>query len=296
MQSKPRGCRYFFNLGGFTLFALFLGFLVFQFILHPFILSDAWAHPTRVSLEAYTPRDFGLRYEDVELHTQDNLTLRGWYLPSQNGASVILLHSIGANRLGTMNHARMLQDDGYGVLMFDLRAHGESDGEILPFGGPEAYDVIAAVDYLQAREELNPEQIAAMGLSLGTNFAILGASADGRVRAVVSEGTGGTVPSDLGPQSLIYQIYDPIFFSILNWRTGVSEPRSIGDAVESLTVPIFFIGTPSEEAAAQSFAARNERSSLWIVPNSVHIGGISHPDYAGRVIGFLDTALGITRE
>jgi hypothetical protein len=247
-------------------------------------------------LEGYTPSDFGLRYEDVELHTQDALTLRGWYLPSQNGASVILLHSLGANRLGTMHHARMLQEAGYGVLMFDLRAHGESDGEVLPFGGPEAFDVIAAVDYLQTREELNPEQIAAMGLSLGTNFAILGASEDSRIRAIVSEGTGGTVPSDLGPQSLIYQLYDPIFFSLLHWRTGVSEPRSIGDAVKSLTVPIFFIGAPNEEAAAQLFASRNERSSVWIVPNSVHIGGITNPDYTAKVIGFLDSALGITHE
>ncbi len=40
-----------------------------------------------------------MKYEDVALTTSDGLRLSGWYIPSQNGAAVILLHGYGTNRI-----------------------------------------------------------------------------------------------------------------------------------------------------------------------------------------------------
>jgi alpha-beta hydrolase superfamily lysophospholipase len=56
------------------------------------------------------------------------LAIRGWHIPSRNRAAVILLHPMASNRLGALDHALMFARHGSGILMIDLRAHGESGG------------------------------------------------------------------------------------------------------------------------------------------------------------------------
>jgi hypothetical protein len=72
----------------------------------------------------------GPAHEDVSFETSDGLTLRGWYVPSKNGAAVISF----PGRKGPQKPARMLARHGYGVLVFDRRGEGESDGEPNIFG------------------------------------------------------------------------------------------------------------------------------------------------------------------
>ena len=43
-----------------------------------------------------TPSDVGLEYEDVELRTADGVRLEAWYVPSENGAAVVLLAGAGS--------------------------------------------------------------------------------------------------------------------------------------------------------------------------------------------------------
>ena len=55
---------------------------------------------------------------------------KGWYVPSRNGAAVISF----PGRSGTRLQARMLARHGYGVLLFDRRGEGESEGDWNVFG------------------------------------------------------------------------------------------------------------------------------------------------------------------
>ncbi len=64
------------------------------------------------SVGATTPGDRGLRYEDAEFDTVDGVTLSGWYVPSTNGAAVVLLHGAGSTRSGVLDHAVVLADTG----------------------------------------------------------------------------------------------------------------------------------------------------------------------------------------
>src|SRR5437868_1998638 len=58
--------------------------------------------------------------------TRDGLRLAGWFVPPRNGATVVLVHGLGQGRQGLLPEAGVLLEAGYGVLLFDLRAHGES--------------------------------------------------------------------------------------------------------------------------------------------------------------------------
>ncbi len=72
--------------------------------------------------------DLGAAKQPVLLRTASGLRLRGWYVPSRNGAAVAVMHGTGSNRLGVADHARLLARHGYGVLIFDFHGHGTSDG------------------------------------------------------------------------------------------------------------------------------------------------------------------------
>ena len=103
-------------------------------------VADRLTRPERYPLSS-DPRDFGLDYESVEFESaEDRLTLRGWWIPSQdNDRAIILVHGRNSNRTGfnpqpgipggLLVQAVGIVERGYSVLSFDLRGHGLSEGE-----------------------------------------------------------------------------------------------------------------------------------------------------------------------
>ena len=65
----------------------------------------------------------------VSLRTSDGLTLRGYFAPGRNRGVVIFVHGGGGNRLALLPEASVIAAHGYGVLLFDSRGEGESEGE-----------------------------------------------------------------------------------------------------------------------------------------------------------------------
>ena len=85
-------------------------------------------------------------------------------MPSKNGAAVI----VAFGRKGSQDPARMLARHGYGVLIFDRRGEGESDGDPNPYAWNDGEkDLIAAVDFLKRRPDVEPGRIGGIGLSVG---------------------------------------------------------------------------------------------------------------------------------
>ncbi len=304
-MNAPRSTpRYWLNLIGFTLIASIVGYFAYAYIGVTYFMAQGFTHPQRMSLCCDNPSDWGFDYEDVNLKTRDGISLRGWYITSQNKAAIILLHSIASNRLGTKDLAIMFARHGYGVLMIDLRAHGESDGDILTYGGDEFLDVSAGVDYLQARPEVDPDKIGVMGLSLGASTSILSAAQDERLAAVAADAPGAVVFEDWPkPDTIIDSLYVPfdlMFFFYLHRIDGVSKPLSILDAVGQITPrPVFLIGgttggsTLEQRSISQFLAVANEPKEMWVIPNTKHISGLkTHPqEYEENVIGFFDRYL-----
>ena len=269
-----------------------------QYVGYPYFLSRGFAHPTRQPLSEVTPADLDLEYEAVSFETADGLTLHGWYIPSHNGAAIMLYHPIASNRIGTIFHAGMLASHGYGVLMMDIRAHGESEGDVMPYGGPEAEDALAATDFLQSRDDVDPDRIGAMGLSLGTHLAILGAARSQAIQAVVVDGPGSTTFEDWPPARSFGEYtwvpYDLVFYAFLPMHTRVKNPVSLLDSIPQIAPrSIFFIDGEPGRAATHFYQVAGDPKSMWIIPGGGHIDGITvNPqEYEQRVIAFFDAAL-----
>ena len=131
----------------YVLAALFVA----GFVLFPISLSYVVTHVAPADVPA---ANLGAPYEDVQFTTSDGFLLKGWYVPSKNRAAVISF----PGRSGTRLQARMLARHGYGVLLFDRRGEGESEGDWNVFGWQGERDLHAAVAFLQGRPDVDPER------------------------------------------------------------------------------------------------------------------------------------------
>jgi pimeloyl-ACP methyl ester carboxylesterase len=259
----------------------------------------------RTSLDSTTPADLDLEYRDVEFRTKDGVRLSGWYIPSSNRAAVVMLHGAGSTRSGVLDHAVVLARHGYGVLLFDARGHGRSDGRAMDFGWYGDLDVAAAVSFLQDQPDVDHTRIAAVGMSMGGEEAIGAAANDGRIRAVVAEGATNRVSADrawlsdeYGWRGVIQEGVEWLLYNAADVLTAAEPPRSLRDAVSAIAprrVLLIAGGDVAEEGHASRYiqAASPDTVDVWVAADTGHTGALdTHPDeWAARVTTFLDGAL-----
>jgi alpha-beta hydrolase superfamily lysophospholipase len=92
---------------------------------------------------------------------------------------------VADDRYGVTEHARILLQRGYGVVMMDSRALGASDGKMASYGWRERKDTSAVIDELDRAE--HPKHLYALGISMGAGIALQAAGNDGRIEAVTAE-------------------------------------------------------------------------------------------------------------
>lgn len=279
-----------------------VGLLALAYVLAPIGVGVLVTNRARPILGSRTPADVGLRHEPVDLVTPDGGHLAAWYVPSANGAAVLVLPGSGSTRDDVLDHAAVLAEHGFGVLMVDVPGHGGSQGEPMELGwGGERY-LRPALDHLVGRDEITG-RIGVLGLSMGGEQAITLAATDDRIAAVVSEGAGVRTLGDA------LRLPDPALSKVItapaSWLTMVtadlladaSPPIPLEDAVERMAPrPILLIssGTAQEQEANRLYAeAGGSATYLWELPDAPHIGGLrTQPqEWERRVIAFLDAAL-----
>ena len=231
----------------------------------------------------------GLRHERVTFAASDGVRLEGWYVPSRNGAGVVLVHGGGGDRRGTIRHARMLARAGYGVLLYDARGRGSSEGHENAFGWNWDRDVHGAVSYL-ARHGIH--RIGLLGLSTGAEAVVTEAASDPRVGAVVSDGLQGRTSADASRLRFGDRIAVEPAFAVLGGEIrlvrGERPPPPLFDLVHELahTRPLLVIATISFERDADRAYTRGTSAEFWELPKSGHTQGLrDHPRaYARHVL------------
>ena len=264
-------------------------------VLIPFAIGYGVTHVLR----AEVPRpELGVAYENVEFITSDGLKLKGWYIPSKNRAAVISF----PGRSGTQNEAKMLARHGYGVLLFDRRGEGESEGDPNAFGWQGERDIHAAVAFLQRRSDVDPARIGGIGLSVGGEMMIEAAAESSALKAIVSEGASGRSVRDIlaNPGRTWQEVLgNGVATAATALFTNNLPPADLRSLVPKITRrPVFFVygerGQPVEEPANRAFYAdAREPKAIWEVPDAGHVGGLeARPkEYERRVVGFFDGAL-----
>jgi uncharacterized protein len=135
--------------------------------------------------EADSPENHGLTAEAAEFQSGDGVTLRGWYIPRENSTKTIIVCSGANGSLDADVHvAPWLHEAGFNVLLFNWRAHGQSEGEVVTLGFNERYDLIAAVQFAKSQ---GAERVGVLGFSMGGTVALATAAVYEDINAVVAD-------------------------------------------------------------------------------------------------------------
>ena len=255
-----------------------MGFLV----VFPVAFAITATHRARTA--GCVPRTSAARIERVSFTTSDGLRLVGWYVPSRNRAAVIAF----PGRTGPVAHARMLARHGYGVLLFDRRGEGQSDGDFNAFGWGGDADLKAAMTFLAGRPDVDSARIGGLGLSVGGELMIETAAEDPRLHAVVSEGAGVRSLAehwdDPGPAAAQKPFSNLVVQTLaLAVLSNQGPPPGLTDLVDDIAPrPLLLIrgldGQPQEALNRVYYAAAREPKTLWEVPGAGHTAALSaHP-------------------
>lgn len=123
-------------------------------------------------------KHIGANFENIELYARPGLSagtqvVRKGYLFRRPGAiaTVIVFHGFMCDKVDVLFLCSMFKE--YNVLIFDFRGHGEAtQGQCCTFGSDEAYDVLAAVEFVRADKQMAKLPLIAYGFSMGAVASI----------------------------------------------------------------------------------------------------------------------------
>ncbi len=108
-------------------------------------------------------------------------------------AVIICLHGYPSSKSDILPVISYLYPD-FSLLLFDFRAHGESEGKVVYFGLKEYLDVKAAIDFLKNNEKTKNLKIGVWGYSLGASVGIISSSKYEEIKCLVSDSAFANFP------------------------------------------------------------------------------------------------------
>jgi fermentation-respiration switch protein FrsA (DUF1100 family) len=271
------------------------GVLASLFVLGPVALGIVATHKWREPV-GEPP---SAAYQDVRFRASDGLELAGWYRPSENGAAVLVVHGGSSDRKGSVAHASMLARHGYGVLLYDARGRGESEGSENNYGWDWGKDVAGALAFLHGRDDVDPERIGAVGLSTGADVLLEVAAARDDVAALVSDGAAAASFADWDRLRGTEMGTVPgwMMYSTIRVLSGDPPGPALEDVIDDIEAPTLLIsaGTAEEQQFNELYMRARGDAPVehWSLPDAQHTRAIRErpADYERRVVSFLDAEL-----
>jgi alpha/beta superfamily hydrolase len=219
-----------------------------------------------------SPREYGMEYRDIDFTSTDGLTIKGWLIPGDSDRIIVITHPGSFNRHGLpvrgqgfppmakkdielLTTAKALHQEGYWVLMFDFRNHGESDrspnGGITGVGLNEYQDVLGALEYIRKSDELKDKKVGFVSFCQGANSTIIAMSKSKEhfktVRCCVAV---QPVSVNVFTRSYVRDTYTPVSALLLmpfvnklcQWRGGYPlEKISPLASATDICVPVLYV-------------------------------------------------------
>lgn len=252
------------------------------------------------------PSDVGLDAEGVRFAAGDGTRLFGWFVPSENGAAVVVRHGAGSTASTTLPHAAVLVEHGYGVLVTDARGHGRSEGRAMDFGWFGDDDIEGAVAFLAEQPDVDRDRIAVLGLSMGGEESLGALATDAPIAAAIAEGVTARTDADkawlsdaYGVRGTLQRGLEWLQYGLTDLLTAASKPTPLADAVAyAAPRPVLLItaGEIADEGHAARYLAEESPGNVtvWTVEGAGHTDAldVAPEEWERRVRDFL-TAAGV---
>jgi len=160
------------------------------------MMADSFLYVNRQPM-VKTPADYDLEYEDLKIVTEDNVEISAWFIKGTKDKTIILAHPGAFSKYGYsianegnaksgynqdvefIPVAKHLVNEGYNVIMYDQRNHGESG--LSPEGGihnpyKAHLDNIAILDYVSNHEDLKNNKTGLLSFCQSSYKSMVGMS------------------------------------------------------------------------------------------------------------------------
>jgi pimeloyl-ACP methyl ester carboxylesterase len=265
------------NVGG--IIGIVIGVLFFIIILISVYFSYSLLYPMKHPIKE-DPSDYNLKYEDISFKTEDNILLKGWYIPADSDNLIIMVHPGYFSRIGFdpknqglakitnievkfLPTVKQLQNAGYSIIFFDLRNHGESGksktGKVY-VGLDEYKDVNAVMKYIHSKPDLKNKKKGFFSMCTGANATIIGMHHNSELyQDVECLFALQPVAANHFIWNLVTNLYTvlsaifviPFVFLIVRiWSGKWFSEMSPLDYCKSITCPVFFVQAKTDKWAS----------------------------------------------
>ncbi|NUM80995.1 alpha/beta fold hydrolase [bacterium] len=230
------------NLLGIIIVSVIVLIVVFSYVMSHYSLKPMHRKKNK------SPDMYELPFEEVYFPSV-GMNLHGWmikqpgYSISEKIPLVVLLHGWESNAQGMLPHAKYLYDHGFNLFLYDARGHGDSDPveymNLIRF----TEDAESAIAYLRTRPDIDSQNIALFGHSMGAATAITLASRHPEIRALVASSSFALFKSMirdmLGARHLPYFPFGSLFFLFWKWRFSFDPHEwAPGTSIRKITMPV----------------------------------------------------------
>ena len=248
-----------------------------------------------------TPSIYQLSYENVSFNSSDGLSIKGWLIKSDNPqGTIIMAHGYNGNR-GRLDIATFLNEEGYNILMFDFRGHGESEGDYISMGYYESKDILGAIQYLKQRNDTDTNKLYGLGQSMGSAALIFAEEQQPSFKGLILESTYTDLYQNNARRfKRVYGFPKFPFATSLTFFGGIvlgvnGFKISPLNSINNIEKPILLIHDSlddgvSNEDAKLLFEAANQPRELWIVEGAKHTSAFETgtKEYKRRILNFLN--------
>jgi pimeloyl-ACP methyl ester carboxylesterase len=264
-------------------------------------------------------------YARQSVNSDKKIARRGEvYINPEAEANVLICHGFMCDRMDISFLHLMFKD--YNSMTFDFRAHGEDiEEQSCTFGRDEAYDVIAAVEFIKSHPKLKGKPLIVYGFSMGAVASIIAQaqdkslfnamildcpfeSSDKLLERVLSQlkinvfGYEVLVPCSF-LKNYIYRPYVQSFLKEMLKTLSKVDSTQVNtaiapvypeEAIKYVSVPCFFIGCVNDDKATEGavttvYNGAQGFKRLWITDGRRHYDSVFFriDDYFYKVNKFI---------
>ena len=229
-----------------------------------------------------------LEYEELEITSYDGLKLKGYYYNKFKDSKKVMIihHGYTANHYVCLQFLDMFFEEGFNVLLVDMRAHGESEGQYITYGYKEQKDLDLWVDLV--REKIGDDGIIGLhGQSMGGATVLMyGGNYTEKIDFVIADCAYSN-----GKEILRYQFKqsDVPFFPMYNIikrecrkKCGFDMDKiSPIDAIKDKDIPVLFVHGTGDNVVPLTMSEemfkvkKGNKNKLLIIPDAIHVGAYS---------------------
>jgi dienelactone hydrolase len=216
--------------------------------------------------------DYSMDFEEIAFQSSDGVNIKGWLIPGSVNKLVIMTHVGGLTKYGsTVSYTNLtklynkeveflktavhLNREGYWVMMFDFRNHGESgpapNNGIAGIGLEEYKDVVAVLSYIETRDDIKNFPVGFVSFCMGANSTIIAMSKEpGVFKNVKCLFAVQPISMEVFVRCYTRKIFTPPVSRLLLpmvkrfiiWRGAFAlEKMSPGDYVKDIKVPTMYV-------------------------------------------------------